>query len=232
MEWKPVSSTAEAYRIIGNEIFIPHGGVEVTLDLMISEWQPHLLRTYQVKVASPDYPDGTGMVEPACEPHVLASRDRRYCAFVDADRTDYVFSGADGPIYAVDTSVLHYRWGGLVFHLEEAVPDVGEPRYGATLIVEVAPDATGTITVGIAGDPHSFLVNPDNARITPLTLTPARITIGPLDRRLHWNEEDAAPRGTKGGTGGAASSDGRGLRTPPQEDGRAEHEADTSAPDR
>lgn len=220
MEWKPVASTAETYRIIGNEIFIPHGGVEVTLDLLISEWQPHLLRTYQAKVTSPDYPDGTGMLEPACEPHALASRDGRYCAFIDATRTDYVFFGADAPIYAVDTSTLHYRWGSVVFYHEEAVPDPGEPRYGATLIVEVAPDATGTLTVGVAGDPHAFLVNPYNERITPLTLTPAQITIGPLDWPLRWDQEGTERRGVKGGAGGTASSEDDGLREPRQDDER------------
>jgi hypothetical protein len=220
LEWKPVSSTAEEYRIIGNEIFIPHGGVEVTLDLLISEWQPHLLRTYQAKVASPDYPDGTGMVEPACDPPALASRDGRYCAFIDAERTDYVFYGTEGPIYAVDTSTLHYRWGGVVFHHEQAVPDTGEPRYGATLIVQVAPDATGTITVGMVGDPHSFLVNPYNEHIKPVTLTPARITIGPLDPRRRWDEVDGEGRDVKGSLGGAASPKGDGLREPRGDDGR------------
>ncbi len=95
--------------------------------------------------------------------------------FIFTSRPDYVFSSTDD-LAAVDVSALNYRFGSL--KQEASVIDPGVPQYAATLVLSVPLDAMGTFTVGFddAVDSTS-LADDDGLFISPLTLTPALITI-------------------------------------------------------
>jgi hypothetical protein len=106
-----------------------------------------------------DYPTGVG----------------GYCSpgFQFSGRTDGVLLKQ---LPAVDVATLDYRYGATTSPSGPPMADPGTPGYGGTLVLNVPVGARGTFTVGFT-DSGSFLRDPDNALIEPLTLTPALIAV-------------------------------------------------------
>lgn len=95
--------------------------------------------------------------------------------FIVSSRIDYVFrSTADIP--AVDVSTPNFRYASL--KTENSVSDPGILQYAGTLVLNVSLDAMGTFTVAFDENVDSTgLADDDGMFITPLTLTPALVTI-------------------------------------------------------
>ncbi|MFQ5495646.1 MAG: hypothetical protein ACE5EX_09735, partial [Phycisphaerae bacterium] len=159
------------HTIAGNNIVVPAGGATVTLDLQLSGWGPDQLGAYRARIDSSGYGSGmAGTLSPVTTPDPSAG------AFVDTARTDYVFFGqSDTP--TVDTTTLDYEFASSI-PMGGTVPDPATAKYAGTLKLDVSPDAAGIFTVDLLPEPQTQLssgVGP----ITPLSLTPATITVAP-----------------------------------------------------
>ena len=196
MEWRPVSATVP-FEVEGNEIFIPAGVAEVTVELYISNWAPELIGAYQATILSSGYSSGAaGTLSPNTTPIACETSDDclghpsgnpcsgGFClwhegAFIDIYHPEWVYAGRDWPhiIYAINTVTLDYIWGVAAVAWSEA-EDPGSPKYGATLVLYVSHDARGTFTLEIDPDFNRTLVNSASGiPIRPLALKPGLITI-------------------------------------------------------
>jgi hypothetical protein len=147
-------------------------GVEVTLDIILSDWIDSGLTTWQAEIDPSTYDNDAGPL-----PDLIPlgwPGDPALGAFIYTTRPDWVF---DGLIFisAVATASLNYRYGATLVSASDSVPDWGTPKYGATLILTVPAGATGTFEVGFGSD--SFMVDKRGEYIEPLLLTPAEITV-------------------------------------------------------
>ncbi len=96
-------------------------------------------------------------------------------AFQDVTRSDWIYVGISA-IASSDIASLDYRFGGA--GLSEFASDPGTATYGGTLVLDVPTGAAGTYTIGfIEGPDSTFLTDQNNALITPLNITPAKITV-------------------------------------------------------
>ena len=185
------------HSIDGADIRLVGAGQRVFLDIFVSDWDPDLdgvpqLRAWQVELDPSGYSSGlAGTITPAfeactdslecknafgggslCEPSpdVLPGVN---CApgFIDIFRSDYVF--ADIPdLFAVDIRELGYRYGSVSL-LGPAI-DPGEPKYVASLVVDVPIDALGTFTIALRG---GLIILDDNQTDESIVHTSARIII-------------------------------------------------------
>jgi len=154
-------------------------GGEVTLEILISDWSPEYIWVYQVAIDDAGYSSGSsgtlmpkGWDDKADRPCsdsndcpegswcvADSAGSNGFCesgAFIDADRSDYIFSGR--PILAaVDVSSLRYRYGGALTQ-HGGVPDPGTALYGGTLILTVSDDAQGIFTIDAIDDNWSTFV--------------------------------------------------------------------------
>ena len=187
------------YAINGHEIILEGGGQKVILEIRVADWDPAELKAWQAVLESNGYSSGlrgtltpympTCTTDADCEALLgpLGNGGARggcgvpgvppgFCAagWIDNTNTNYVFAG-EAELPAVDVSVLDYRYGSLLF-APPYVPDPGAPRYAGTLALDVPLDALGTFTVGLVTD-GSSMQNEYGSFITPLTLTPALITV-------------------------------------------------------
>jgi len=163
LELRPVSSTGP-FTIVENEISIPAGGVNVTFEILISEWGPPILHTYQADIDSSGYTTATGSLSPLTTPGPEAG------AFIDRSRADFVFAGHP-IIAAVDRSTLDYRFGATL-GARDCVHDDGTRKYGGTLILHVSSGASGVFTVRIKPRPFSLAIRcPGALENLPLELT-------------------------------------------------------------
>ncbi|MHC4695701.1 MAG: hypothetical protein ACYTFA_03045, partial [Planctomycetota bacterium] len=168
VEWQPVGATG-VHTIVGNDINLEGGGQEVTLELRVSEWAPHLLQTYQAGVDSASYNNGIGdPLNPKGWPGTPEDG-----GFVDATHPDYV--GMDLP--ACNTTDIDYEWGGTQI-FSPPVPDGGGTYYGGTLILEVPENAAGVYTIDFRIAP-TIMQNNLGEYIEPLNLVPGTITVKP-----------------------------------------------------
>jgi len=186
-------------------------GGEVTVGIFISDWSPDYVDLYQVAIDESGYSSGSSGT---LTPKGWGDRADRICsdsnecpqgswcdtigveghcgigAFIDADRSDYIFSGRE-VIAAVDVQSLRYRYGGLVY-FDAPMPDPGSARYGGTLILKVPEDADGTFTIAIA-DIDTFLSTVLNGDV-PLDLEPLTIEVVEMyadvngDARIDFND--------------------------------------------
>lgn len=193
----------EGVRIVGNELFVPGGGIRVWLEITLSGWDPDhdgspALDTFQVRIDSSGFNSGlSGALAPPmmvpCTLHEecqsvfgLGALCRSYvtndlvcqAGFQDFNRADSLFLPATFPL--VDTSARDFRFGFLGGG-QNVVLDNGTIRYGGTLVLDVSADAAGTFTVGFdSRQDESFMfavADPRHARIPIARMEPARITV-------------------------------------------------------
>ncbi len=110
-------------------------------------------------------------------------------------RLDYVYFNKP-ELAAVDTSLLCYRYGSLIFSNFDA-PVFTVPRYFATLILTVSDDACGTFTVGPLAS-GSDMRDLNVVEILPLEVEPVTINVGAgcpcrLARDIGTGEVQATP---------------------------------------
>jgi PKD domain len=172
-EWVPVDASG-SHTISGNVITLHETDQLVTLEIHVSGWAPHLLKTVQATVDSAGYSNGVGgTLIPYGWPG--SPEDG---AFINTGHPKYVFNGF-ASLPAVSTATLNYIWGTVIF-MGGAKTDDGQTYYFATLILDVPSDASGTYTIGFINNPSTTFMSDDSSQnILPLTLTPALITIAP-----------------------------------------------------
>ena len=191
--------------IDGNEIILEGGGQKVFLEIYVGNWDPDLdgspkLRAWQAKIDSTGYSSALrGTLtpwNPACATDgdceaLMGSLGHPWgtakggcgaigwpdgeCipAWIDNSRTDYVFAEL-GEQSAVDVSTLDYRYGSTL--TSSPIADSGTPRYAGTLALDVPLGVMGTFTVGFQSE-GTQMQDENGVFITPLTLTPALITV-------------------------------------------------------
>ncbi len=120
----------------------------------------------------PEYPT-CGPLTGRC---VGPDHDPQQGLFVDTTRSDYVFFDLLGfPVF--DFSTLDYRVASYVLDFNTA-PVFTEPKYCASLILQVLPDGSGSITIPLASPPESALVDPLFNLIEPTDTEGLTIEIG------------------------------------------------------
>ena len=174
--WVPVDASG-SHTIDGHEITLHETEQLVTLEIHVSDWDPHLLKAVQATVDSAGYSNGVGgTLNPLGWPG--SPEDG---AFINTSRPDYVFYGMTA-IDAVSTATLDYIWGATL--LFGAKTDDGQTYYLGTLVLEVPTDASGTYTIGFLADvDKTFMLDDNGQYILPLILTPALITINELPNK-------------------------------------------------
>ncbi len=174
IEWQPVSSTGP-FTIIGNEIIIPSGGVEVTIDAFVSNWASEELRGLQFMIlANESYSSGqTGILSPVtipdndagafivthrCTVNNLIDANGQVCGingsptscigeFCVADPA-YIFADEiNNTINLTGTNTEDYLWAMIIETNIPPAVDPGLRKYVGTLVLNVPPNAAGTFTL-------------------------------------------------------------------------------------
>jgi len=100
------------------------------------------------------------------------------CAFIDSNRSDYVFYLLSG-FPAMSYATLDYSYLGALMNPLTGPTYGGVEKYCGTLVLDVPAGATGSFTVGFIDNGVVTTVMDDSANpIVPIVLTPAVITIG------------------------------------------------------
>ena len=195
-ELQPVESTGP-FEIVDREIIIPSGGVRVTLDLLISDWDRNhdgdpTVVAYQSTIDRESFTSGSSgllsLAEIPCEtsedcgPHSVCEPDDTcdlYAAMdIQQDNPDWIYFGFTAIAATTPYHAEHLAWGAAVLFPDEGASDTGAKKYGGTMILDVSPDASGTFTVSFdPGMDYCFMYAPERLKILPLTLRPAYITI-------------------------------------------------------
>ncbi len=195
-----------AYTIVGDEIILQGGGQLVELAIMISGWDANLdgtplLGTYQAAYDSTSLASGTGapltafatpdatagafVILKRCTVGQLVDPNGPRCDISSCpagefciDNSGLVVAGFD-PLCGVATILPDYEYFCTTGPgATTGVPDDGTARYGGTLLIEVPATAAGTYTIAFKNNPQiSFMLDFAGTVLTPLTLTPARISI-------------------------------------------------------
>lgn len=110
---------------------------------------------------------------------VYSSSDQCAPGFINSHRADYVFIDLED-ISASDFTKPYFRFAAVA--LFETFADPGVPKYVATVVLEVPPDAHGTFTVAPVSaarfGPANHMIDQDNQLIPLVGLLPAKITVG------------------------------------------------------
>ncbi len=205
MELVPVTASGP-HVIHGNEIVLVGGGQKVTLEIRVSNWNPDVLRIFQVHIDMKGFVSGDAgtafplgwdrdfEVQPCQEDSDCAEGQVCHlmwamCGgpdhypqagwFMDISRPDYVFHGVPSFVEGPEgVDYLEYRLGDLVMTpgLEPAYAP--PPKYGGTLILAVSEDARGTFTIDFVKEGlASALFAPGYVSIEPLQLRPVLVTV-------------------------------------------------------
>ncbi|MBI4718956.1 MAG: S8 family serine peptidase [Planctomycetes bacterium] len=226
----PVSASGP-HTIVGNRIILPQGGQTVTVDFLMSGWDPDLngvprLRTYEMAIEAgsltnglggdvvyhrvPCVSDGECRSDTFCAGKCLPEGYCNECSAlsVDASRPDYVFYDLEEASGVFLNQGAPPLMGALVMDPADAAADGGAPVYGGTILLDVPPDAEGTFTVafdlGPSGTEFTFWVDPNSVFIPIPNLVPLIIEL-PKDCNKNGvpDEDDIA--------GGAADCNTNGV---------------------
>ena len=210
----PVSASGP-HTIVGNEIILHGSDQTVTLEIRMSDWDPVGIRAYQAVVDAAGSMSGdAGMLMPLgwddpdtstachdssdCPPGDICwipEGTQGFCAgsghhpedgaFIDEDRTDYVFHGL-ATLAGVGMTVWDplsgagYSYGATLFLASQAPVYTPPPKYGGTLTLVVPPEAAGTFTMELLDYPYTFLMLANYWVVFP-DLTAALITVNPAE---------------------------------------------------
>ncbi|MBU0718399.1 MAG: hypothetical protein KJ749_09140 [Planctomycetes bacterium] len=205
MIWQPIESSGP-YEIDDREILIPQGGVRVTLEMRVADWDPNrdgnpLLGLYQGTIDQGSFTSGSSGVlslasDIPCEtdddcPGTLINffaYDDGICQAPDVcDLYSAVYIDHLHPLFVFDgedvigaTSPYAVDFSAACFcDYQHGVVDTGYEDYAGTFVLNVSPDATGTFRIDF--DPRlskTFLNDRFAVMIPrPYTLVPAYITI-------------------------------------------------------
>ena len=151
-------------------------GDRITIEIYGSEWSPESLKAWQITLDKAGFMNqGSGALRPLgwdrpmppigcsenadcpaeypiCYPNddqcIGPDHDPSLGCFRDRDRPDYIYYDV-GEIGGVDFSVLDYRYAYTLLEDSDCPDDDGTPRYFATLIVDIEPDACGAFGVAL-----------------------------------------------------------------------------------
>jgi len=180
-------------------IYLGQGDQRVTFELRAGGWNPNLdgspkLRTLQAQVDSAGFSSGAAgslslaEIPVPCGSHADCPMYGVSCVdglceangafFVDETHPNYAFSGLEA-ISAVNTINPSPIAGATLLFGADSVLDTGDPRYLATMVLDVSADAAGTFAVGINPDPgQTFMVAQDNELIPAEEWLSATVAIG------------------------------------------------------
>jgi len=205
IEFVPVTASG-SHAIRGDEIVLVGGGQEVTLEIRVSNWNPDLLRIFQVHLDMAGFESGdAGTAFPLGwdrDYHMVPCIDYLDCPdgqvcydawarcggpdhspelgwFIDLARTDYVFHGVPSINDGSDgVDLLEYRLGDVVIAPGAEPAYAPPPRYGGTLILTVSEDAVGTFTIDFIEEGYATaLFGPRYEMIDPLIVRAASVTV-------------------------------------------------------
>ena len=213
---QPVAASG-THTIIGSEVFMPSGGQRVVIELRLAGWAPQHLKTFQVRIDSSGYDNGSLPIAPAVQNCSGSdSTGHAQCAqafqagsrcsvstptgnlcesgFQDRLRADWIAFGVSS-FPAVDVSSFDYRYGNTT-EPPEFIADPGASLYGGTLVLDVPLGATGSFVIGMI-ELETFMVDstlPKAQNIPIDSFVPARITIGeslvPKNRYVAYSPGD------------------------------------------
>lgn len=133
-------------------------------------------------------------------------------AWINRNRTDWVFFGRDLGAAATDTSTCSHRWGAALNPGDPAIDD-GSLYYGGRMAVDVPANAVGTFTLGfIPGEGVSFQADENNLEINPLFLTPGRITVL-CSNNAQCNDSNSCTNDTCDGAGNCINTPNYNVST-------------------
>lgn len=165
--------------IEGNEITIPYLSCGVELEIRISGWDQDqdgtpTLAAYQAQLDCAGFSSGLRGTLVASE----------YESYIDDTREDYTLAGLSNETN-LDTSLLCPDGlpGPFIFSANTlggaAATDPGTDTYAGTFVVYPYWDEKGTFTLNFDPNPDAtFLTDGTGQPITPVSLSPALITIG------------------------------------------------------
>lgn len=172
----------------GNTIEIDPGDV-ILIEVMVSDWEPELLRAVQVQIDLDSLTSGSAgslarfdtdadnddICDPGNEPYCpTCESEDLHGVFIDSCRPDFFVADLDG-IGSVDLENLRLMWAGLENHVGS--PDPGSPRYAGTFVLQADSAARGTFTLALLEE-GTFARNEDAEPLDQKTLlTDAIITI-------------------------------------------------------
>jgi hypothetical protein len=188
--------------LIGDEIRLTGTDQIVTLEVKLSDWAPHTLRLFEVRLDDASYANGVGdPLFPATVPCMNAGQctgppnnfgPGTFCSggnciagWQDRARATWAFLESEPDVVpGVGTSTPQYNYFAVV--AGEIYPtDDGTRKYGGTLLLEVPPGARGTYEIKFFEDPEISLMGDENNQPHPEHIyTRARIVItcaGPAD---------------------------------------------------
>lgn len=154
-------------------------GDTFTMKLMLRDWSPNgeKLRGYQAMVDSESFKSGkSGAVQPIDFGTVA---DNAANAFIDRKEKGYVQPDLDS-IPIVDAAAVNYRFMNVILEADRGpvAKQDGKKFICGTLKMKATPDASGTFTIKLVGDPDSTsLLTPDSRQIDPLTLDPIVVEV-------------------------------------------------------
>ena len=200
-ELQPIGSNGP-FEIDGREIIIPAGGVTVTVELILYDWDRNhdsdpMVGTYQGTIDRESLTSGSSgslsLAEIPCEtnedcsegpvsqPASICEADNTcdlYAAFyVQQDDPDYIFFDSTTITVTTPYHPEYWAWGSAIL-LGDGASDTGDKMYGGTIILDVSPGASGTFTLAL--DPsgnYTFMNELAGYRIGPTSTWPAYITI-------------------------------------------------------
>ncbi len=182
----------EAFAV--NSVPIPEGpkgtitvapGDVITAKILIRNWSPsgQKLRSYQAQIDPAGYSSGTaGTVKPVGHNPGLPNESN---AFVDLNDPDFVHKGLQS-IPICDSASEGYRWLDVLLNGDEGPVSAQDGKKFAcgTLMLQAAPDASGTFKIGFVEEPGtSGLLDPENQLILPIGYDSLAVEVRP---GVHW----------------------------------------------
>ncbi len=190
---RPISASG-THSIVGtNEIRLFGGDQTVLVEIFLSDWSPHVLRSWQARLDSATYSNGIGA---NLSPAVLACPNSAFCAgayefgsicsssnctagFINHTRPDWVLSESEGCGIGVVKGVGLASFNYIYFASADpgclSEDDGSVPKYGGGLVLYIPPDAAGTYEIGFNEDPNQSFMATKYGQMLSSTFTRLRI---------------------------------------------------------
>jgi len=187
----------------GNALTIHASSTPVRLwfDIEVGGWAPLLLQTMQVGVDATGMDNGVGA--PIGPPDAVPCSSDAFCASLfgsgslcpsspyAAHECQHLFQNTDKLRLPPDTIIganqINLKVGWTLAPGRDPIPDDGQPRVVATLVVDVPEGAHGVYSIGVLPmNQDSFMVTPEGRMYEFASIQPARIVVGDRCCRGEW----------------------------------------------
>jgi len=200
MSLVPIGSTG-LHTLEGNRIFLPHGGQIVTLEVLLTGWDHDLdgtprLKAYQAAIDPLGFISGQAgalalhrvpcTIDGQCRGDAIGPGqceangfcDAKSALSVDQFHPNYAYQNVE--VFAgvfINAGFPPAAASGVVAN-EDSIADPGIPKYGATVLLDVPPDAEGTFVIDFYTQFGLTVWLGENGPIIPIpNLAPAIIVL-------------------------------------------------------